>query len=196
MTERGINLTENSLEKTLLFLNWIRIHFCVENNQKFFDFFHKISEKIGRTKEKSIESLNELLKSIHCRDISFGQADETSVTQMGKKGIERIRASSYGNVDILNQKSYQVDPEEYLRSHLDIIIPLILYTWSVANNPQFPKDTQIVALLLFIHSGEKDLLEQIRIGEGKTLIVGLTAAFFALAGHDDDRVNHQSYRPE
>ncbi len=51
----------------------------------------------------------------------------------------------------------------------------------MTNNPQFPKDTQIGVLLLFIHSGEKSLLEQIRIDEEKTLIVGLTAAFFALA---------------
>ncbi|CAF1538137.1 unnamed protein product, partial [Rotaria sordida] len=85
--------------------------------------------------------------------------------------------------DILNLQSYQENSSEYVRSHLDDIIPLILYAWSVANKPQFPKDTQIIALLLFISSKGKGLLEQIRTGEGKTLIVGLTAAFFALCGN-------------
>ncbi|CAF4497890.1 unnamed protein product, partial [Rotaria magnacalcarata] len=91
--------------------------------------------------------------------------------------------------EILNLKSYQDNPEKYVRSHLDQIIPLILYAWSIANKPQFPKDTQIVALLLVIHSNDKGLLEQVRTGEGKTLIVGLIAAFLALCGHAVDIVS-------
>jgi preprotein translocase subunit SecA len=91
--------------------------------------------------------------------------------------------------ELYNQKSYQENPEEYIRLHLDEIVPLILYAWSIANKPQFPKDTQIFALLLFIHSREKGLLEQVRTGEGKTLIVGITAAFMALCGNAVDIVS-------
>ncbi|CAF3237376.1 unnamed protein product [Rotaria sp. Silwood2] len=67
--------------------------------------------------------------------------------------------------NILNLSSYQNNPEEYIRSHLNDIIPLMLYTWSIANKPQFPKDTQIITLLLFIHCKEKGLIKQIRTGE-------------------------------
>ncbi|CAF1124741.1 unnamed protein product [Didymodactylos carnosus] len=88
--------------------------------------------------------------------------------------------------EILNKKSYQDNAFEYVYSHLDKIIPLNLYTRSIANHPQFPKDTQIVSLLLFVHSNDKGLLGQVQTSEGKTLIVGLTAAFLALCGNAVD----------
>ncbi|CAF1411988.1 unnamed protein product [Rotaria magnacalcarata] len=90
---------------------------------------------------------------------------------------------------IFNLESYQDKPSEYVYSNLEDIVSLLIYSWSVANKTQFPKDTQIVALLLFIHSYKKGLLEQIRTGEGKTLIVGITAAFFALCGYAVDVVS-------
>jgi hypothetical protein len=60
--------------------------------------------------------------------------------------------------EVFKRKSYQDYLEEYVHFHLDQIIPLILYTWSIANKLQFPKDTQIVALLLFIYSDKNGLL--------------------------------------
>ncbi|CAF4936524.1 unnamed protein product, partial [Rotaria socialis] len=66
---------------------------------------------------------------------------------------------------IFNLESYQDKPSEYVYSNLEDIVSLLIYSWSVANKTQFPKDTQIVALLLFIHSYKKGLLEQIRTGE-------------------------------
>ncbi|CAF4457516.1 unnamed protein product [Rotaria magnacalcarata] len=108
--------------------------------------------------------------------------------------------------EIYNLQSYQDNPFKCVYSHLHDIIPLLLYTWSIANKTQFPKDSQIVALLLFIRSRGKGLLEQIRTGEEKTLIVGIAAVFFASCGQavmfyqsghicsENDEVNHQSYR--
>jgi preprotein translocase subunit SecA len=255
MNRAGIDLNEDNLEKTLLFLNRIRIRLGFENNEKFFNFFQNILEKIVKTERTSIEKLNQLLESIHYQRITFEQANEIVFNfdyLSWQEEIEKKRLSRYRNEEvsdrsaqeildqiidqqrnktnviseetlkkiikqaesfrekakqkkvlegnekseisqemqeIFNKKSYQDNPEEYVRSHLDEIIPLILYTWSVANKPQFPKDTQIIALLLFIHSHEKGLLEQIRTGEGKTLIVGLTAAFFALCGNAVDIVS-------
>ncbi|CAF2922828.1 unnamed protein product [Rotaria sp. Silwood2] len=90
---------------------------------------------------------------------------------------------------IFNLELYQNNPSDYVHSHVDQIISLLLYAWAIANKPQSPKDTQIVALLLFISSESKGLLEQIRTGEGKTLILGLTAAFFALCGYAVDVVS-------
>ncbi|CAF4657293.1 unnamed protein product, partial [Rotaria magnacalcarata] len=75
--------------------------------------------------------------------------------------------------EIYNLQYYQDNPFKCVYSHLHDIIPLLLYTWSIANKTQFPKNSQIVALLLFIHSRGKGLLEQIRTGEEKTLIVGI-----------------------
>ncbi|CAF4194854.1 unnamed protein product [Rotaria magnacalcarata] len=54
------------------------------------------------------------------------------------------------------------------------------------NRIRIQLDSQIVALLLFIHSRGKGLLEQIRTGEEKTLIVGIATVFFALCGQAVD----------
>ncbi|CAF4316523.1 unnamed protein product, partial [Didymodactylos carnosus] len=150
MSQSGINLSEDGVEKTLLFLNRIRVQ--LEGDEK--SYIHKEIQ------------------------------------------------------NIFNLPSYQNNPEEYIRSHLYDIIPLILYTCH-----------------------DKGLIEQVRTGEGKTLIVGITAAFLALCGNavdivssnrdlaidgekkchsffqllkiesghicsEDDDVNHQSYRPD
>ncbi len=91
--------------------------------------------------------------------------------------------------NILNKKEYQKDPETYVRDNLKEIVSLLLYAWYACNKPQFPKDAQIVSLLIFIHSRETGMLEQIKTGEGKTLIVALTAAFMALCGKAVDIVS-------
>jgi preprotein translocase subunit SecA len=92
-------------------------------------------------------------------------------------------------MNIYNSKDYQNDPEKYVRTKLNKAIPLLLYAWYVANKPQFPKETQIVALLIFVHSRESGMLEQVKTGEGKTLTVGLIAAFMAFCGKAVDIVS-------
>ena len=102
--------------------------------------------------------------------------------KMCNKGLEESKVAELID-DIYNNREYQAKPESYVRSHLDQVVPVLVYAWNVANRGQFPKDTQIVALLLFVHSREQGgLLEQVKTGEGKTLIVGLTGAFMALCG--------------
>ncbi|CAF3168881.1 unnamed protein product [Rotaria sp. Silwood2] len=63
------------------------------------------------------------------------------------------------------------------------MISLTLQVWSVSNKPQFSQDTQVVALLLFVHSYDKRLLEQVRTDNRKTFIVEVTAVFFVLCGN-------------
>ena len=92
-------------------------------------------------------------------------------------------------LEIRNNKDYQKDPESYTRANLPIIIPLLLQAWASANGGQVPRDTQLVSLLLTICSNDKGLLQQVKTGEGKTLIVGLVAAFLALCGHAVDIVS-------
>ena len=50
MNKSGINLSEDGVEKALLFLNRIRIQLGIENNHKLLSFFQNISEKISKNK--------------------------------------------------------------------------------------------------------------------------------------------------
>ncbi len=93
---------------------------------------------------------------------------------------------------IRDTKSYQENPEQYMHEHLLEITPLILCAWAVANHRQFPHDTQIVTFWSFVKSTDHGLLAQVRTGEGKTLIVGLLAAFLALCGHAVDVLSSNS----
>ncbi len=90
---------------------------------------------------------------------------------------------------ILNNKDYQNDPAKYVYMNLQKVVPLLLHAWYVANKPQLPRDNQIVALLIFIYSEDSGMLQQIKTGEGKTLIVALVAAFMALCGKAVDIVS-------
>ncbi|CAM4953543.1 unnamed protein product [Rotaria socialis] len=144
-----------------------------------------IDQMINQQNKKTNVIVNKTLESIAHEAKRFREKALKKTVLEGNENSEINREIQ----ETLNLKSYQDNPEKYVRSHLDQIIPLILYAWSIANKPQFPKDTQIVALLLVIHSHDKGLLEQVRTGEGKTLIVGLIAAFLALCGHAVDIVS-------
>lgn len=115
--------------------------------------------------------------------------DATVFRNQAKEIVALEESKVFELVDQLyNNRDYQSGPETYVRAHLDHVVPMLLYAWNVANQRQFPKDTQIVAFLLFVHS-KHSLLEQIKTGEGKTLVVGLTAAFMALCGRAVDIVS-------
>ncbi|CAF0827800.1 unnamed protein product [Didymodactylos carnosus] len=134
-----------------------------------------ITEQKDRTDVILKETLNKIAKEAK-------RFKEEVLKKAYSEGDEKSQISREIQ-EILNKKPYQDNASEYVYSHLDQIISLILYTWSIANYCQFPKDTQIVSLLLFIHSNHNGLLEQVQTSEGKTLIVGLTAAFLALCGN-------------
>ncbi|CAF4536322.1 unnamed protein product, partial [Didymodactylos carnosus] len=76
ITTCGIDLNEDGVEKTLLFLNRIRIQLGNENYDKFLQFFRCISKKIAKLDRKSIKPLNELLKAVHYQKLSFEQAND------------------------------------------------------------------------------------------------------------------------
>ncbi|CAF1602271.1 unnamed protein product [Rotaria magnacalcarata] len=145
-------------------------------------------ERLDQLSDASLAIWDILLHEIEFSQIFTREMNKSGIQMNEDEGNEKSEVNREIQ-EILNLKSYQDNPEKYVRSHLDQIIPLILYAWSIANKPQFPKDTQIVALLLVIHSHDKGLLEQVRTGEGKTLIVGLIAAFLALCGHAVDIVS-------
>ncbi|CAF4183033.1 unnamed protein product, partial [Rotaria sp. Silwood2] len=155
------------------YLNWyketekIRLSRYI-NNDKYDRSANEIIEQMIEQQNNSTNViLTEILRKI---------AEETEIFREEAKEI---------NIRKGDEKSYI----KYIRSHLNEITPLILYTWSIANKPQFPNDNQIIALLFFIYSYEKGLIEQVRTGEGRTLIVGFTVAFFALCGNAVDIVS-------
>jgi hypothetical protein len=93
---------------------------------------------------------------------------KSTALKMCEKALEDSKVAELAD-EIYNNKEYQSSPEKYVRANLDQVVPLLLYAWNVANRGQFPKDTQIVALMLFIEQG--GLLEQIKTGEGKIFFI-------------------------
>lgn len=60
---------------------------------------------------------------------------------------------------------------------------------SYLESAEIPYSTQIISLLLFLHSKNEGLLQQVKTGEGKTLIVGILAGAKALLGFSVDVVS-------
>ncbi|CAF4003954.1 unnamed protein product, partial [Rotaria sp. Silwood1] len=122
------------------------------------------NDKSDRSANEIIEQMTEQQKNstnVISTEILRKIAEETVIfrEEAKKINIREGDEKSYINKkkiqNIFNLSPYQNNPEEYIRSYLNEIIPLILYTWSIANKPQFPKNNQIIALLLFIYSYEK-----------------------------------------
>ena len=81
----------------------------------------------------------------------------------------------------------------WLAEHrVDFVVHLVKVWTLVAKKSgkmQTPYNTQIVSLLLFLHTNDQGLLQQVKTGEGKTLIVGMLAAAKALLGFHVDIVS-------
>jgi hypothetical protein len=147
---------------------------------------HQIIDIMLRSQSGESESLSRMtLQKIADEARSFKMKAEKMKSNDGdeKSKVEKEVSK------ILNDKDYQQNAENYVHTHLEQVVPLLLYAWYVANKPQFPKDTQIVALLIFVHSRDSGMLEQVKTGEGKTLTVALVAAFMALCGKAVDIVS-------
>ena len=91
------------------------------------------------------------------------------------------------------QKCVSVDEkDEWLKKHRVQFVVHIVLAWMLATSTtsiQVPYNTQIVSLLLFLQTSNKGLLQQVKTGEGKTLIVGMLAAAKALLGCKVDVVS-------
>ena len=84
------------------------------------------------------------------------------------------------------------EKEEWLKKNRVQFILHIVLAWMLftsATLMQIPYNTQIVSVLLFLQTTKKGLLQQVKTGEGKTLIVGFLAAAKALLGYKVDVVS-------
>ena len=77
-------------------------------------------------------------------------------------------------------------------NHVEFVVNLIkvwMLVTSRSGRIQIPYNTQIVSLLLFLHTDNQGLLQQVKTGEGKTMVVGMLAAAKALLGFHVDVVS-------
>ncbi|CAM4816623.1 unnamed protein product [Rotaria magnacalcarata] len=81
----GIALSENDIEKTLLFLNRIRIQLGIENNNIFLEFCNRITHKITKviteniissTEKSVLFNVNKRLSTVYYKKISFKKTNE------------------------------------------------------------------------------------------------------------------------
>ncbi|CAM4813332.1 unnamed protein product [Rotaria magnacalcarata] len=183
MSKCGIAFSENDIEKTLLFLNRVRIQLGIENNNIFLEFCNRITHKITKRKSQfnNTDPSDRLARKIIDQMITE-QSRKTNV--ISKDILEKLAAQALKFKELALDKAISHGDE---KSEINREIQEIYNLQSYQDNPF--KYSQIVALLLFIHSRGKGLLEQIRTGEEKTLIVGIAAAFFALCGQAVDVVS-------
>ena len=91
------------------------------------------------------------------------------------------------------------EKEQWLKQNFVQFIIHLIKAWMLTSDGsiqafenrwnQFPYNTQIVSLVLFLHTNEQGLLQQIRTGEGKTIVVGMFAAAKALLGYHVDVIS-------
>ncbi len=91
--------------------------------------------------------------------------------------------------DLLDSHEYQANKNKYLKKNTAKVAHILAMAWWKSTGYQQKiHPSQMLALICFTQSDDKGLLEQIRTGEGKTLITGLFAAYKALAGEAVDVV--------
>ncbi|CAF4436989.1 unnamed protein product [Rotaria magnacalcarata] len=85
MSKCGIALSENDIEKTLLFLNRIRIQLGIENNNIFLEFCNRITHKITKaiteniissTERSVLFNVNKRWSTVYYKKISFKKTNE------------------------------------------------------------------------------------------------------------------------
>ena len=88
------------------------------------------------------------------------------------------------NRSIEEKMEWLKEEDRLVKLVASIVIAWIFFT----NQEEIPYNTQIVSLLLFLHANDSGLLQQVKTGEGKTLVVAMLAAAKALLGYHVDIV--------
>jgi preprotein translocase subunit SecA len=94
------------------------------------------------------------------------------------------------NFSEIMQRYVTIDERlQWLKSHHVEFVVHLIKAWMFVNDKQLPYNSQLVSLLLFLHTNEDGLLQEVKTGEGKTLIVAMLAAAKALLGFRVDVVS-------
>lgn len=153
------------------------------------------------------EIINELMKSTadskqHSLFAKIGQ-QATAIRTMIDKRVNDFKSSDIksvtdnyfkklGSMSTPEQrKQWLFDKDENGQQNILTFITLLCTAWS-HNDPKnvMPRDIQIISVLMFLNSeSSAGMLQQVKTGEGKTLIIGLFSAAKSLLGYNVDMVS-------
>ena len=115
---------------------------------------------------------------------STSEAESVSISKLDEEYFSLLRR----NGSISEKKEWLENKDHRVKFVANLVIVWILTT-SATGQKQVPYNTQIVSLLLFLHANDSGLLQQVKTGEGKTLVVAMLAAAKALLGYHVDIVS-------
>ena len=117
---------------------------------------------------------------------STSEAESVSISKLDEEYFSLLRR----NGSISEKKEWLENKDHRVKFVANLVIVWILTINSDATEEkQVPYNTQIVSLLLFLHANDSGLLQQVKTGEGKTLVVAMLAAAKALLGYHVDIVS-------
>ena len=167
---------------------------------------HKHKDQYNsRTVDEVVELIREQIQS-HTSQLTADTLDSiqeegNEISKQTKEILKEVgqlseRDSSYRLRQKLKACSNELQRQKSLTEKLQWLgsnrVKFVLHlstAWMLVENKQHPYATQLVSLLLFLHTNGQGLLQQVKTGEGKTLIVGFLAAAKALLGYKVDVVS-------
>uniref|UniRef100_A0A1L8DFD7 Putative preprotein translocase subunit seca n=1 Tax=Nyssomyia neivai TaxID=330878 RepID=A0A1L8DFD7_9DIPT len=134
--------------------------------------------KLCDDKELDIKSLKQLLSETQCDDIESIEKNFNKVKDFSKLWKEK-KATDIKNWAVMRKGSL---------SYTEIYETLAVMDRanSLATGGHKLRDTQLIALLVFVQTKDMGQLSEIKTGEGKTTIVAILAAIKALQGSKVD----------
>ena len=162
------------------------------------DWSEQISELKKQQRVRSEpRSIDEVIKLIHVQIESHSyEMSKEKLKLIEKEAKQVVEASSSPIKEdevkkLLGQLQGQVTVKKklkWLSRHRVEFVVLLIKVWKSVTE-ETPYNTQLISLLLFLHTDDKGLLQQVKTGEGKTMIVAMLAAAKALMGFRVDIVS-------
>ena len=159
------------------------------------DFYLKVSsdKEYSNSSELTVPEIFQILK-INNHDISEEKIskinDQLNIIQ---NIIENKRFQNYDKNDFQNWTKNDLPNLQFDENNADRSIAFILGMISLAlkkNKGYFLRNTQLIAILLFISKEKKQgLIEEVSTGEGKSCIIASLCIYFALRKHKVDVIS-------
>lgn len=142
------------------------------------DFFHMITNEESKEKYKDVKDQNQLVKEI--LDLNIDIDKNTFEFCISKFNVIHDMKKNYifNNIHhIKDEFTTNLKDKFHIAFNNDKLILLMIYANYILYG-YYPRDIQIISLLLFIYKPKKiGLIEQINTGEGKSLIISFLAAY-------------------
>ena len=115
---------------------------------------------------------------------SASEVESDLISKLDKQHFSLLRRNGS-----INEKKEWLENKNHRVKFVASLVIVWILTTSATGQKQVPYNTQIVSLLLFLHANDSGLLQQVKTGEGKTLVVAMLAAAKALLGYHVDIVS-------